>query len=61
MLNYEHRRKGMITKEVREWLEKVKRRQYSYEDAMYEFMRFSSFLTREELKMIKSKIEETYN
>lgn len=50
----------MITREVREWLEKVKRRQYSYNDAMYEFMRFSSFLTREEMKMIKTKIEETY-
>lgn len=50
----------MLTREVREWLEKVQRRQYSYEDAMYEFMRFSSFLTREEMKMIKSKIEESY-
>lgn len=50
----------MLTREVREWLEKVKRRQYSYEDAIYEFMRFSSFLTREEMKMIKSKIEESY-
>lgn len=50
----------MLTREVREWLEKVKRRQYSYEDAMYEFMRFSSFLTREEMKMIKSKIEDSY-
>lgn len=50
----------MLTREVREWLEKVKRRQYSYEDAMYEFMRFSSFLTREEMKMIKSKIEDIY-
>ncbi|MCM1002977.1 MAG: hypothetical protein NC408_01400 [Candidatus Gastranaerophilales bacterium] len=51
----------MLTREVREWLEKVQRRQYSYEDAMYEFMRFSSFLTREEMKMIKRKIEEGYN
>ena len=50
----------MITREVREWLDKVKRKQYSYEDAMYEFMRFSSFLTREEMKMIKQKIEEAY-
>ena len=50
----------MITKEVREWLQKVERRQYSYEDAMYEFMRFSSFLTREEMKMIKSKLEDSY-
>ena len=50
----------MLTKEVRQWLEKVERRQYSYEDAMYEFMRFSSFLTREEMKMIKTKLEESY-
>lgn len=50
----------MITRDVREWLKKVERKQYSYENAMYEFMRFSSFLTREEMKMIKSKIEESY-
>ena len=50
----------MITKEVREWLQKVERRQYSYDDAMYEFMRFSTFLTREEMKMIKAKLEQEY-
>lgn len=50
----------MLTREVREWLQKVQRKQYSYEDAMYEFMRFSSFLTREEMKLLKSKIEECY-
>jgi hypothetical protein len=50
----------MITREVREWLQKVERRQYSYNDAMYEFMRFSSFLTREEMKMVKNKMEESY-
>lgn len=50
----------MITGEVREWLQKVERRQYSYDDAMYEFMRFSSFLTREEMKMIKAKLEQEY-
>ena len=50
----------MITREVREWLQKVERRQYSYNDAMNEFMRFSSYLTREEMKMIKAKIEESY-
>lgn len=48
----------MITKEVREWLQKTERGQYSYEDAMYEFMRFSRYLTKEEIRMIKSKIEE---
>ena len=51
----------MITTEVRRWLQKVERRQYSYEDAMSEFLRFSSYLTREEMKMIKNKIEKTYN
>jgi len=50
----------MITREVREWLQKVERKQYSYNDAMYEFTRLSSFLTREEMKMIKQKIEEAY-
>ena len=50
----------MITREVREWLQKVERRQYSYDDAMYEFMRFSYFLKREEMKMIKSKLESSY-
>ena len=50
----------MLTREVREWLQKVQRKQYSYEDAMYEFMKFSSFLTREEMKLLKSKIEECY-
>lgn len=51
----------MITREVREWLQKVERRQYSYEDAMYEFLRFSSFLTREEMKILKAKVQDTYN
>ena len=50
----------MITREVREWLQKVERCQYSQDDAMQEFMRFSAFLTREEMKMIKSKIEQSY-
>lgn len=50
----------MITREVREWLEKVKRKQYSYDDTMYEFMRLASCLTREEMKMIKKRIEEAY-
>lgn len=48
----------MITKEVREWIEKVKRGQYSYNDSMEELMRFAPYLTREELKMIKSKIDQ---
>lgn len=47
----------MITREVREWMQKVERGQYSYEDAMYEFPRFASYLTRDELKLIKKKLE----
>ena len=59
-MKLKHKGDFMITREVREWLQKVERRQYSYDDAMYEFMRFSSFLTREEMKMIKSKLESSY-
>ena len=50
----------MLTREVREWLQKVERRQYSYEDAMYEFLRFSPYLTKEELKQLKTKLEASY-
>ena len=50
----------MLTKEVREWMQKVERHQYSYEDAMYEFMRFSAFLTQEEMKMIRAKLDDCY-
>lgn len=50
----------MLTREVREWLEKVERGQYFYNDAMSELIRFSSFLTREELKQIKSKLSDTF-
>ena len=48
----------MLTKDVREWIQKVERGQYSYEDAMYEFINFSKYLTREEIKTIKKKLEE---
>lgn len=50
----------MLTREVREWLQKVERRQYSYDDAMYEFMQFTKFLTKEELKQLKNRLEECY-
>ena len=46
----------MLTREIREWLKKVERGQYSYEDAMAEFVRFSAYLTREEIKQIKTKL-----
>ncbi len=50
----------MITREVREWMQKVERGQYSHEDAIQEFMRFSSFLTREEMKMIKERLKNLF-
>lgn len=50
----------MLTREVREWILKVERGQYSYDDAMYEFIRFSKFLTREEIKTIKSRLDSCY-
>lgn len=50
----------MLTREVREWLQKVERRQYSYEDAMYEFIHFSPYLTKEELKQLKTRLETSY-
>ena len=50
----------MLTREVREWLQKVERGQYSYDDAMYEFIRISPSLTKEDFKMIKSRLEASY-
>ena len=51
----------MLTREVRMWMQKVERGQYSYENALTEFVRFSSFLTREEMKMIKEKLISGYH
>jgi len=46
----------MLTREVREWMQKVERGEYSYNDAMEEFARFSSYLTMQEIKQIKLKL-----
>ena len=51
---------SMITKEVREWIEKVERGEYSREDAMQEFLRFSRYLTREEMKLIHSRLKSRF-
>lgn len=51
----------MIKKEVNDWLKKVENRQYSLNDAMFQFLRFSPYLTREEMKFVKSKIEQSYS
>ena len=50
----------MLTRKVREWIQKVERGEYSYEDAIYEFIQFSKYLTKEELKDIKSKLNSLY-
>ena len=50
----------MLTREVREWMQKVERRQYSYDDAMYAFMNFAPYLTKEELKQLKKRLEDSY-
>lgn len=50
----------MLTPEVREWLKKVERRQYSYDDAIYEFTRFMPYLSREDIMFLKSKLEAEY-
>lgn len=51
----------MLTKNVRIWLERVRSGQYSYETAMSEFANFSSYLTHDEINIIKRKLNETHN
>ena len=50
----------MLNCEVREWIQKVKRGQYSYEDAMYEFRNFIIFLTREEIRQLSDILKSSY-
>ena len=50
----------MLTREVREWLQKVERGQYSHSDAIDEFLHFLPYLTKGEAMMLKSKLEQCY-
>jgi hypothetical protein len=50
----------MLTREVREWIEKVERNQYSYDDAIYQLMIFAKHLTREELIQLKNRLNNCY-
>ena len=34
----------MITREVREWIQKVERGQYNYNDALYELSHFAGYV-----------------
>lgn len=51
----------MLTGKVREWLKKVERGQYSYDDAMSVFSEFSAYLTKDEIKMILAKLKNYYS
>lgn len=50
----------MLTKDVRNWIKKVETRQYSYNNALEEFINFSKYLTKEELIQIKKILENSY-
>jgi len=49
----------MLTKEVREWLYRVRSGMYSYETAMCELERLSKSVTKEEIILLKNKLKET--
>ncbi len=51
----------MLNREVREWLEKVKCGSYSYDDAIRRFTELARFLTFDEIKLLKSKLEDSYS
>ena len=50
----------MLNREIREWIQKIERGQYSYEDAMQEFARLSAYMTKEEIEWLKSRLIESY-
>lgn len=51
----------MITKEVNDWINRIEKGNYSYADIMEEFVRFSRYLTREEMIQIKKRLEKKLN
>ncbi len=48
----------MLTKEVNDWLKKVKKGTYSSWDIMEEFTQFSKYLTKAEMVQISKKLNE---
>ena len=46
----------MITKEVNNWIQKVKKGNYSSWDIMEEFAQFSKHLTKDEMKQITKRL-----
>lgn len=49
----------MITREVNEWLKKAECGMYSADDVMDEFARIMRYLTKEEVLMIKKRLENS--
>lgn len=51
----------MITKEVNDWLNKIKYSNYKPEDIIRELSNFSKYLSREDLIQIKKILKDTYH
>ena len=49
----------MITREVNEWIRKAECGMYSADDVMEEFARIMRYLTKEEVIMIKKRLESS--
>ncbi len=49
----------MITREVNEWLKKAECGMYSADDVMDEFARIMRYLTKEEVLIIKKRLENS--
>jgi len=50
----------MITKEVNDWIKRVETGNYSCADIMEEFIKFSRYLTKEEMLQIKRRLENNF-
>ncbi len=49
----------MITREVNEWIRKAECGMYSADDVMEEFARIMKYLTKEEVILIKRRLENS--
>lgn len=49
----------MITKEVNDWVKKVKKGNYASWDIMEEFVNISKYLTKDEMSQVSKKLRQT--
>lgn len=49
----------MITKEVNEWIRKIEKGNYSSWDIMEEFAQMSKYLSEEDIKHIKKRLDSS--